>query len=236
MLRQAATYRLSPNGDTSQAHAIGLPVGVAVQEQFANEHQQRRAAELGMWAWLLTELLLFGGLFLGALALHTMHPASVSAATYHLKFWIGASNTAILICSSLTMSGAIMLSRLGGQTWMVRLMYATAALGSAFLLLKFYEWYRDYAEHMTPFFTWRPYALAGDPASRLFTDLYFVITALHGLHLTTGVMIMLVLARQASAPNYLAKHQNRIEVYGLYWHFIDLIWIIVFPVLYVVGR
>ncbi len=218
------------------ASAIGQPTGIEVQEQFSNPAQQKRAGELGMWAWLLTELLLFGGLFLVALVLHYTHRDSVRAAALHLKFWIGATNTAILICSSLTMSGAIMLSRLGGQKWMVRLMLATAALGSLFMVLKGYEWFVDWEEHMTPFLANRPYALEGDPASRLFTNLYFVTTALHGLHLTTGVSILLWLAWAASKPGFLQHHQNRIEVYGLYWHFIDLIWIVVFPVLYVVGR
>ena len=210
-------------------------VGIAVAEQFHDARQQRHAAQLGMWAWLVTELLLFAGLFAVALILHVMHPASVQAAVNHLKFWIGATNTAVLICSSFTMSGAIMMSRLGWQRGMVRCMLATAALGSLFLVLKGYEWYQDYVEFMTPFLD-RPYALEGDPASRLFTNLYFVTTALHGLHLTTGVGIMLWMANQASKPGFLARHQNRIDVYGLYWHFIDLIWIIVFPVLYVVGR
>ena len=217
------------------ASALGQPTGIAVHEQFSNPEQQKRAAELGMWAWLLTELLLFGGLFLIALVLHYTHPESVRAAARHLKFWIGALNTAVLICSSFTMSGAIMLSRLGGQKWMVRLMLVTAALGTLFLVLKGYEWYADWDEHMTPFLD-RPYALEGDPASRLFVNLYFATTALHGLHLTTGVAILLWLAWAASKPGFLQQHQNRVEIYGLYWHFIDLVWIIVFPVLYVVGR
>ena len=214
---------------------VTYPVGIEVDEQFSNEDQQRHAATLGMWSWLLTELLLFAGLFAVAVILHVMHPASVKAAVHHLKFWIGATNTAVLICSSLTMSGAIMLSRMGWQRWMVRCMYATAALGSLFLALKFYEWFVDYQEHMTPFLN-RPYALEGDPASRLFTNLYFVTTALHGLHLTTGVGILLWMAWQAGKQGFLQQHQNRIEIYGLYWHFIDLIWIMVFPILYVVGR
>ena len=212
-----------------------LPIGIEVGEQFANADQQRHAAQLGMWAWLLTELLLFAGLFAVALILHVTHPASVQAAVSHLKFWIGATNTGVLICSSFSMSGAIMLSRLGMQRAMVRCMLITAGLGTVFLALKGYEWYADYLEHMTPFLN-RPYVLAGDPASILFTNLYFVTTALHGLHLTTGVGIMLWMARQASQPHFLQRHQNRIEIYGLYWHFIDLIWIIVFLTLYVVGR
>ena len=217
------------------ASVIGLPVGIEVAEQFANADQQRHAGQMGMWAWLLTELLLFGGLFCCAIVLHYVHPESVKAAVHHLKFWIGATNSVVLICSSFTMSGAIVMSRLGGQRWMVRCMMATAALGALFLVFKGYEYYADYVEHMTPFLP-RPYALADDPHSSLFVNLYWVTTGLHGLHLITGVSILVILALQARAPGYLARHQNRIEVYGLYWHFIDLIWIIVFPVLYVVGR
>ena len=217
------------------AHAGTGAVGIEVAEQFTTADQQRRAATLGMWAWLLTELLLFAGLFLVALILRILHPASVTAAALHLKFWIGATNTAVLICSSFTMSGAIQLSRLGWQRGMIRCMLATALLGTLFLVLKGYEYWRDYAEHMTPFLN-RPYALAGDHASQLFVDLYYVTTALHGLHLTTGVAILLGLAWQAKAPGYLSRHQNRVEIYGLYWHFIDLIWIVVFPILYVLNR
>ena len=217
------------------SEATTLPVGVEVDEQFSTEGQQRHAATMGMWLWLATELLLFAGLFLVALILRIMHPGSVTAAALHLKFWIGATNTAVLICSSYTMSGAIEMSRLGWQRGTVRCMLITAALGTVFLVLKGYEYYRDYVEHMTPFLP-RPYAIPGDDASQLFINVYYVTTALHGLHLTTGVLIMLVLARQASAPGYLRRHQNRIEVYGLYWHFIDLIWISVFLILYVLNR
>ena len=215
---------------------IGAPVGIEVQEQFHNASQQKRAAEMGMWAWLLTELLLFGALFCIALVLHTVHPDSVRAAVRRLNLTIGAINSVVLICSSLTMSGAIMMSRLGAQRWMVRCMLATAALGVLFLLLKSYEWYTDYAEYLTPFLSHRPYALPDDAPSRLFINLYFCATILHGVHLLTGVSILGYLTWRGSRPGFLATHQNWIEIYGLYWHFIDLVWIIVFPVLYVVGR
>ncbi len=214
---------------------LAQTVGVEVHEQFKTEDQQRHAAKLGMWIWLVTELLLFSALFLVALILRVRNPHSVEAAAQHLKFWIGAGNTAVLICSSLTMSGAIEFSRLGWQRGMIRFMLATASLGTLFLALKGFEYYKDWDEHMTPFLD-RPFALAGDRAAELFTNLYFVITGLHGLHLTTGVTIVLGLAWQASREGYLTRHQNRIEVFGLYWHFIDLIWILVFPILYVLNR
>ena len=212
-----------------------IPVGVEVLEQFHSQGQQRHAAQLGMWLWLATELLLFAGLFVIAFILHLTHPESVRAATLHLKFGIGATNTAVLICSSLTMSGAIITSRLGWQRLTVRCLLATAALGTLFLMLKSFEYYQDYVENMMPFL-FRPYALEGDPASKLFTNLYFMATGLHAFHLTTGVAILLWMAWEANKAGFLQRHQNRIEIYGLYWHFIDLIWIMVFTIIYTVGR
>jgi cytochrome c oxidase subunit III len=211
-------------------------VGVEVEEQFFTEEQQRHAATMGMWVFLLTELLLFSGLFLSALTIRILHPDAVTAAALHLKFWIGATNTAVLILSSFTMSIAIELSKMGWQKPMVRFMRITAGLGVLFLMLKGYEYYRDYVEHMTPFLSWREYDLRGNPASQLFVNLYYIITLLHGGHLTIGITIVLIMAAQASKPGYLTRRQNRIEITGLYWHFIDLIWIIVFPTLYLVNR
>lgn len=212
------------------------PVGIEREEHFTTDGQQTHAAKFGMWCWLLTELLLFAGLFLTALVIRIVHPDSVTPVARHLKFWIGATNTAVLICSSLTMSGAIEMSRLGWQRGMLRCMLATASLGTMFLILKGYEYYEDWDEHMMPFLHARPYELSRDPSSILFVDLYYITTGLHGLHLFTGVSILLAMTWLARKPDFLQTHQNRIEIFGLYWHFIDLIWIIVFPVLYVLNR
>ena len=220
----------------ASASITAEPVGIELAEQFTTKDQQREAGTLGMWAWLVTELLLFAGLFLCALILRIMHPHAVTLATTHLKFWIGATNTLVLICSSLTMSTAIMTSRLGWRRFMLGAMLSTAALGILFLLLKSFEYYEDYDEHMMPFLADRSYVLAHDQATTLFVDVYYVTTSLHAVHLITGISILLYLTWQASKPAFLQMHQNRIEIYGLYWHFIDLIWIIVFPVLYVLNR
>jgi cytochrome c oxidase subunit 3 len=211
-------------------------VGIKVEEHFHSAEQQRETAKLGMWTFLLTELLLFSGMFMSALVIRVLHPDSVTAVALHLKFWIGATNTAILIVSSFCMSVAIEASRLNLQRIMVRFMLLTAAFGVLFLLMKSYEYYRDYVEHMMPFLPYRRYELAGDPASRLFTDLYFIITGLHAIHLTIGIGLMLVMTWMASRPRFLQEHQNRIEITGLYWHFIDLVWMIVFPTLYLLNR
>lgn len=216
--------------------ALPEGVGVARAEHFETVAQQRYAATLGIWAWLITELLLFAALFLVALITRIEHPEATVEAARHLKFWIGAVNTVVLICSSLTMSMAIEFSRMGWQRAMVRAMLATAALGALFLVLKGYEYYADYQEHMMPFLSGRPYELAQSPASRLFVNLYYVATSLHALHLFTGIAILLGMTWKAAKPGFLGRHQNWIEVYGLYWHFIDLVWILAFPILYVVNR
>lgn len=218
--------------------STGLAEGVGVERahHFETVAQQRYAATLGIWAWLITELLLFSALFLVALIVRIQHPEATIAAARHLKFWIGAVNTLVLIVSSLTMSMAIAFSRLGWQRAMVHAMLATAALGSLFLLLKGYEYYADYEEHMMPFLATRPYELAESPATRLFVNLYYATTLLHGLHLLTGISLLLGMTWMAARAGFLSRHQNWIEIYGLYWHFIDLIWILAFPILYVVNR
>jgi cytochrome c oxidase subunit 3 len=221
---------------TPLASTARSAVGIEVDEQFASAQQQLETSELGMWVFLLTELLLFSTLFVSALILRVLHPAAVTAAALHLKMWIGGVNTAVLITSSFFMSAAIELSRMGEQRRMVACMRITAGLGAVFLALKGYEYWCDYAEHMTPFFAWRPYVLAGDPAARLFIDLYYIITSLHAVHLTIGIGLILTMAQMASAPGFLARRSNRIAITGLYWHFIDLIWIIVYPTLYVLNR
>ena len=210
-------------------------VGVEVEGHFHNAEQQRNAALLGMWSWLITELLLFAGLLVTALVLRTLHPHSVAAAAQHFKLWIGGVNTVVLILSSLAMSGAIEMSKLGRARDVSRCLLLTGGLGAVFLLFKSYEYYRDYVEHMTPFLR-RPYELAGDAASQLFVNLYWVTTILHFGHLSIGIGIVWVMAWLASRPNYLAHHQHRIEITGLYWHVIDLVWLIVFPTLYMVNR
>jgi len=218
------------------AEALAAGVGLEVVEQFSSQGQQRHAGLMGMWVFLLTELLLFAGLLLTALVLRWTHTKSVLDAGAHLKFWIGAANSVVLIVSSLTMALAIEFSKLGRQRDMVRSMTATAALGGLFLCLKAFEYFQDYQEHMTPFLKGRPYALADDHASVLFVDLYYIATSLHAAHMLIGITLILFTAWQASHAGYLSRRQNRIEIVGLYWHFIDLVWIMVFATLYLVNR
>ncbi len=212
------------------------PIGVEVAEQFSTSGQQRHAGLLGMWVFLLTELLLFSGLLLIALVLRVMYPQSVLTAASHLKFWIGAGNSVVLIVSSLTMAMAIEFSKLGRPRDMIRCILATGGLGAVFLCFKAFEYYQDYDEYMMPFLQGRPYALANDHPTVLFVDLYYIATSLHAVHMMIGISLLLFTAWQASRAGYLTRRQNRIEIVGLYWHFIDLVWIMVFATLYLVNR
>jgi cytochrome c oxidase subunit 3 len=215
--------------------SVSSAVGVEVEEQFSSETHQRETAKLGMWLFLATELLIFSGMFICALVLRVQDPQSVAAVTKHLQYWIGATNTGVLILSSFTMSVAIEASRLGERRIVRGSLLVTAALGGLFICLKAYEYYRDWAGHMMPFFGGK-YELAGDPQSHLFLDLYYLITGVHAIHLSIGIGLMLFMSHAARKPDFLKKHQNRIEISGLYWHFIDLIWIIVFPTLYLLNK
>ncbi len=223
-------------GEAGVAEALASGVGLEVAEQFSTQDQQRHAGLMGMWVFLLTELLLFSGLLLTALVLRWTHTQSVLDAGGRLKFWIGALNSVVLIVSSLTMALAIEFSKLGRQRDMLRSIVATAGLGGLFLCFKAFEYFQDYQEHMMPFLSGRPYALAGDHASELFINLYYAATSLHAVHMLIGISLLLFTAWQANHAGYLARRQNRIEIVGLYWHFIDLVWIMVFATLYLVNR
>lgn len=211
-------------------------IGIEVEEQFYSEKHQRETALLGMWIFLATELLIFSGMFLSALVLRVMYPVAVAAVARHLQYWIGALNTGVLILSSFTMSIAIEASRLGLKRNVIGAMLSTAGLGFVFICLKAYEYYRDWDGGMMPFFGKHHYRLAGDPPTHLFLDLYYLITVIHAIHLSIGIGLMLYMSHAASKPGFFEKHQNRIEISGLYWHFIDLIWMIVFPTLYLLNR
>ena len=210
-------------------------IGVKVEEQFVDEAHQRETAKLGIWLFLSTELLIFSGMFICALVLRVMYPHSVSDTAQHLQYWIGATNTGVLILSSFAMSVAIEASRLGERRIVLYSMLTTAAIGLVFVCLKAYEYYLDWHGGMMPFFGGK-YALTADPPSRLFLDLYYLITLIHATHLSIGIGLMLYMSNAARKPDFLKKHQNRVEISGLYWHFIDLIWIIVFPTLYLLNK
>ena len=205
-----------------------------VAEQFDDAPQQRAAATLGMWIFLATEVMFFGVLFF-AYAIDRIHaPEAFAAASRHTNIVIGTANTAILLTSSFFMALAVRTAARGVTKATTALLLVTAGLGIVFAALKLTEYAIDYRDHLVPLvnFTFDPRYL---PGAHVFFGLYFATTGLHLVHLTVGVVVLLVLARQVwrARPNALADH---VEVAGLYWHFVDVVWIFLYPCLYLISR
>lgn len=214
---------------------MAVQVGIKLEEQFENETQQREAAKLGMLAYLGTELLMFGALFEVALAMRVLHPHAVTAVALHLEYWLDSTNTAILILSSFMMSVAVVLSRFGRQKAMLLFLLLTAGLGVVYLCLEGYGYHLSSANHMVPFLN-QGYALAGDPASRLFVNLYYITAGLHMAHIFISVGLVLGMTWAARRERFLREHQNRIEIVGLWWHFMVLLWMAIFFVFDLLNR
>ena len=206
-----------------------------VAEQFSDGVQQHRAARLGMWIFLATELLLFGGIFL-QVAVQTMrHPASVSEAARHLEWYMGAINSVVLLTSSLAMSTAVEAAREGRDKLARAALLVTPLLGFVFLGIKGTEYLGDYHDHLMPFLTSQRGAYP-DPAGALWLNLYYAATGLHALHLTTGILLLLTVRVLAGKAGWLTRRWIVVEIVGLYWQFVDFIWMLLFPLLYLMNR
>jgi cytochrome c oxidase subunit 3 len=206
-----------------------------VAEQFDDFAQQRSAAQLGMWVFLATEVLFFGGLFLGYTVFRSLHPRDFAAASHHTIVLIGGINTAILLFSSTLMALAVRAAELQNQKQLIWLLLGTAFFGIIFMLLKGVEYYKDWTDHLVPVLNFEWHQPNPGPA-QIFFWLYFAMTGLHAIHVTVGIFVMLILALLASTGKFTTGHFTPIEIAGLYWHFVDIVWIFLFPLLYLAGH
>jgi len=204
-------------------------------EQFEDHVQQRVASTLGMWVFLANEILFFGTLFVGFYVLRQFWTADFVEGAKELKWWIGGINTAVLLISSYVMAMAVHAAHEGQNRKIFHRLLITAALGILFLLFKAGEYGIDYHEHLIP--AWNYTRAIPDGGTRgehveLFIVIYFITTALHALHVLIGVILLLVLAIPASRGRFTPKYHNFVDGVGLYWHFVDLVWIFLYPTLY----
>jgi cytochrome c oxidase subunit 3 len=205
----------------------------AVRIPYADAEQRRQAALLGMYVFLGTEVMLFGGLIAAVFIYRLLHPAAATEASEHLELWIGAANTAILLTSSYFVALAVAAARGGRAAATIRWLLAAVALGLVFLVLKGIEYRQDYTGGLMPFAGGASALAPGPP--RLFIDLYFIATALHALHMTVGLVVLCVLAgRIARKTIALPAARLSVELCGLYWHFVDVVWVFLFPIFYLV--
>lgn len=217
----------------------------ALHEQFDDLEQQHEASNLGMWIFLATEVMFFGGLFAAYTIFRHLYYESFVAGSHLLEVQFGAVNTAVLICSSLTMALAVRAAQTGKRKALMVFLLCTMALGLVFLGLKFhFEWYHDYLEGIVPALHFAPSAehlalwakLHVLPQHvEMFMYFYFVMTGVHALHMVVGEGIMAVLLVMAYQGKFGPDRFNAVEMSGLYWHFVDIIWIFLFPLLYLLG-
>jgi cytochrome c oxidase subunit III len=203
-------------------------------EHYNTLEQQHTASELGMWLFLATELMLFGGLFTGYAVYRTVYSAGFAEGSRHLDLVYAGVNTVVLITSSLTMSLGVRAAQLGLRRPLVRWLVATGALGIVFLAIKALEYQKHFAESMVPGLAW---TFDGPLANQvqLFFFAYFAMTGLHTVHLAVGILIVLSMAVFAARGMFVAERHTPVEMLGLYWHFVDVIWIFLVPLLYLFG-
>jgi cytochrome c oxidase subunit III len=203
--------------------------------QFDDVEQQQEAASLGIWVFLVTEIMFFGGLFTGYAVYRAAYPAAFAEGSQHLDILLGGINTAVLIASSLTMALAVHSAQVGERSGLVRFLLLTIVLGLVFLGIKGLEYAHKFEEHLVPgsrFMVEGPHA----PQMQLFFGFYFSMTGMHALHMVIGIGILAVLTWQAWRGHFSPAYWTPVELTGLYWHFIDIIWIFLFPLLYLLGR
>ena len=213
----------------------------SMQHQFDSLEQQKESATLGMWMFLVTEIMFFGGLFISYVVYRTRFHEIFAFASSALNWRLGAFNTAVLIASSLTMAMAIWAAQVNKRKLIVVFLLLTIALGSTFLVVKYFEYAEKFEHHLVP----GPH-FAPDPEhygnivkvsdkAQVFFSLYFIMTGLHALHMIIGIGVLIWLLFPSWKGKFDSSYYNPLECTGLYWHFVDLVWIFLFPLLYLLG-
>jgi cytochrome c oxidase subunit 3 len=227
----------------AESHAINHHPALA--HHFDNLEQQREAGSLGMWVFLVTEIMFFGGLFMAYTLYRSAYPAAFAVASNHLDLTMGAINTVVLICSSLSMAMAVYFAQTGDRRLQVICLVLTIILGATFLGIKAVEYHQKYVDNLIPGtlipghpFSWGGHLPVGVSAQniQMFFWIYFAMTGIHALHMIIGLVLLAILAVQAYRGRFTPEYHAPIELTGLYWHFVDIIWIFLFPLLYLLGR
>jgi len=212
---------------------------------FADVTQQRDAVTLGMWAFLATEIMFFGGMFCAYLVYRTAYFGDFAAASKTLNVNLGAANTAVLICSSLTVVLAVWAAQTARRTLLLIMLALTMVLGLTFLGIKGKEYYDKYEENHIPGASFnfqnvpvpsQPGEYANPRHAEIYFALYFCMTGLHAIHMIVGLGLFTWLFFMAWKRRLTPTYYTPVEIGGLYWHFVDIIWIYLFPLLYLIDR
>ena len=219
---------IAVRGGHDDAHAHHHP---DLQHHFDTLGQQHEAATLGMWLFLITEVMFFGGLFLAYMLYRIWYPRAWSEASLELNVVLGGTNTIVLIGSSLTMALAVRAAQTGLRKQTVVWLLLTMALGLTFLVIKYFEYAEKFEHHHVPGINFHFPGPDAGPA-QIYFSLYFLMTGLHATHMLIGFGLLSVITWMAARGRFSPDWYTPVEMSGLYWHFVDIVWIFLFPTLY----
>ena len=207
----------------------------AVEHQFDDMAQQRDAAFTGMWLFLSTEVLFFGGVFFAYVVYRMLYYDAFVEGSRELSIAMGGINTGVLLCSSLCMALAVNSAQHGRSNQLVIRLVLTEIIGAVFLGIKFMEYYQHYKDHLVPGLDFN-YPGPHATQVKLFMAFYFILTGMHAVHMLVGLGVLTGLTILAARGKFSAEYYAPIDIGGLYWHFVDIVWVFIFPLLYLVKR
>ena len=235
--------------DAVLTHGAHAPASTRLQHHFDTMAQQKEAVTLGMWVFLVTEIMFFGGMFAAYLIYRMWYYQGFVAASRELDLVLGGINTVVLIGSSLTVALGVHAAQTGKKQQTVNYLLLTGVLGLAFLVIKYFEYSSKFdlhaAHHGASMIRLFPgagiFEVTGEYAGiasqmRIFMVLYFALTGMHAVHMIIGIGILAVITRMAMKGEFTPHWYAPVEIFGLYWHFVDIVWIFLFPLLYLVDR
>jgi cytochrome c oxidase subunit III len=207
-----------------------------LRHHFATVEQQMDASTLGMWTFLITEVLFFGGMFASYAVYRNIYYDAFASTSQYMDVILGGTNTAVLICSSLTMVLAVRAAQLSKRRDLILFVILTMIFGSIFLVIKGFEYHSKWVEHLVPGFNFHYEHSQYAHNAQILFFLYFCMTGMHALHMIVGLGLLTYLLIQAYRRVFNANYFAPVEMIGLYWHFVDVVWIFLFPLLYLIGH
>ncbi len=220
--------------DSETTLAAHHPPGL--QHHFDDIEQQLESSTLGMWVFLLTEIMFFGGMFCSYTVYRNLYPDAFASTSRFMNIAIGAFNTGVLICSSLTMALAVRSAQIGQKKALIWFLVLTLFLGSVFLGLKVVEYHEKWVDHHIPGPGFRYDEPQFIHQAQILFFLYFAMTGMHAMHMIVGAGLLTTLIVMAARNRFSSAWYTPVDMIGLYWHFVDIVWIFLFPLLYLIGR
>lgn len=207
-----------------------------VAPYFRDVDQQHQANTLGMWVFLVTEVMLFGGLFVVYSAYRLAYPEAFKVASNELDFVLATVNTVVLLTSSLMMALAVHAAQTNKKKVLITFLLLTILFGAIFLGIKGFEYAEKFQHHLVPGYNFTFAHAEVANAAELFFALYFMTTGIHAFHMVIGIGVLLYMTYRAFRNHFSSVHYDAVEMTGLYWHFVDIAWVFIFPLYYLIDK